>query len=237
MAALTMWLLFFSVVGVRTVPGDINVLLEADMPSLRVQLSHNASINCCYEAIVSEMNVTWMVKTRVNTFLNSTPIESSERYQVTTVNKTERVTCHTLTVSTVRLNDTGFYQCRLSHSSLVKPVFTHGTYLQVYRVMVRTLDISESAKNSILTIEGVLLMLGVLLPGWMMLCKTKKLHELKTRTVNEENIYEGLNLEECGSAYDQVHRTLVQEPYEDVGNLIIPEEEEEEEEEIQLEKP
>ncbi|KAK6269267.1 hypothetical protein J4Q44_G00394160 [Coregonus suidteri] len=81
-------------------------------------------------------------------------------------------------------------------------------------------------------------MVVVLLHGTMMLRKTKKLNQLKKKRVKEEeeNIYEGLNLEECSSTYDQIQRSLVQGPYQDVGNMLI-EEEEEEEEEIQLEKP
>lgn len=42
---------------------------------------------------------------------------------------------------------------------------------------------------------------------------------------------QGLNLDECWSAYDQIERCDANGPYEDVGNVR------EEEEEIQLEKP
>ncbi|KAM7383213.1 hypothetical protein PAMP_002884 [Pampus punctatissimus] len=97
----------------------------------------------------------------------------------------------------------------------------------------KTINISESTKNSILTIEGILLLLCVLAPSATLLCKSKKLRGLEKKKMKkeEENIYQGLNLDDCCATYDQIERCQVQGPYQDVGNII------EEEEEIQLEKP
>ncbi|XP_041757667.1 B-cell antigen receptor complex-associated protein alpha chain [Coregonus clupeaformis] len=199
------------------------------------------------------MQITWVTRLHI---VNSTagPQRVDRRDNRVTVNGVNwtaaGVMCHTLILREVRLNDSGLYQCFLNHSALWPSLYTHSTFLQVYREcvcvkpshspcsgpMVKILDISESTKNSILTAEGVLLMVVVLLHGTMMLRKTKKRNQLKKKRVKEEeeNIYEGLNLEECSSTYDQIQRSLVQGPYQDVGNMLI---EEEEEEEIQLEKP
>nr|XP_046158846.1 LOW QUALITY PROTEIN: B-cell antigen receptor complex-associated protein alpha chain-like [Oncorhynchus gorbuscha] len=213
----------------------IQVTQEPDRPSLKVQLSHTASLRCCYSVTGGTVDTTWVTSPHmVNGILRGVDWRDNR----VTVDGGEPdgsgVMCHTLILREVRLNDTGLYQCFLNHSTLRPSVYTHGTFLHVYRPMVKVLDISESTKNSILTAEGMLLMVAVLLHGTMMLCKTKKLNQLKKKRVKEEeeNIYEGLNLEECCSTYDQIQRSLVQGPYQDVGNMIM-----EEEEEIQLEKP
>ncbi|XP_035612605.1 B-cell antigen receptor complex-associated protein alpha chain-like isoform X3 [Oncorhynchus keta] len=212
----------------------IQVTQEPDRPSQKVQLSHTASLRCCYSVTGGTVDTTWVTSPHmVNGILRGVDWRDN-RVTVDGGNLTAAgVMCHTLILREVRLNDTGLYQCFLNHSTLRPSVYTHGTFLHVYRPIVKILDISESTKNSILTAEGMLLMVAVLLHGTMMLCKTKKLNQLKKKRVKEEeeNIYEGLNLEECCSTYDQIQRSLVQGPYQDVGNMIM------EEEEIQLEKP
>ncbi|XP_055780760.1 B-cell antigen receptor complex-associated protein alpha chain-like [Salvelinus fontinalis] len=214
----------------------IQVTLEPDRPSLRVQLSHTASLRCCYSVTGGAVDTIWATSphTVKGTDILRGVDRRDNRVTVDGGNLTAAgVMCHTLILREARLNDSGLYQCFLNHSALRPSVYTHGTFLHVYRPMVKILDISESTKNSILTAEGMLLMLAMLLHGTMMLCKTKKLNQLKKKRVKEEeeNIYEGLNLEECCSTYDQIQRSLVQGPYQDVGNMIM------EEEEIQLEKP
>ncbi|XP_010892425.1 B-cell antigen receptor complex-associated protein alpha chain isoform X1 [Esox lucius] len=228
MEALTILFLCFCA-GATNGSSKIKVELEGDRPFLRVALSLDAYLKCCYKATDVSLDVSWVVtppnKNR----------KDSKTMNVTVNNSTANgVMCHSLILQNVNMIDTGFYQCVLNGSYLKEAVWTHGTYLQVYRKVAKTLDISEGAKNSILTAEGVFLMLGVIFPGCMMLCKSNKSIEQKNRKLKEENIYEGLNLEECCSAYDQVQRSLVHEPYQDVGNMIP---EEEEEEEIQLENP
>ncbi|XP_035612604.1 B-cell antigen receptor complex-associated protein alpha chain-like isoform X2 [Oncorhynchus keta] len=238
----------------------IQVTQEPDRPSQKVQLSHTASLRCCYSVTGGTVDTTWVTSPHmVNGILRGVDWRDN-RVTVDGGNLTAAgVMCHTLILREVRLNDTGLYQCFLNHSTLRPSVYTHGTFLHVYTCIsymkeqqvsstlmtfirplspcsgpiVKILDISESTKNSILTAEGMLLMVAVLLHGTMMLCKTKKLNQLKKKRVKEEeeNIYEGLNLEECCSTYDQIQRSLVQGPYQDVGNMIM------EEEEIQLEKP
>ncbi|GLD72109.1 B-cell antigen receptor complex-associated protein alpha chain [Lates japonicus] len=112
-------------------------------------------------------------------------------------------------------------------------ILSHGTYLQVYKPLEKTLNFSESTKNGILTAEGILLLLCVVLPSATLLCKSKKVHEIEKKKMKkeEENIYQGLNLDDCCTTYDQIERSQALGPYQDVCNIM------EEEEEIQLEKP
>uniref|UniRef100_A0A8C1SR49 CD79a molecule, immunoglobulin-associated alpha n=1 Tax=Cyprinus carpio TaxID=7962 RepID=A0A8C1SR49_CYPCA len=138
----------------------------------------------------------------------------------------------------VRLNDIGLYQCKLNHNTL--QIFTHGTFLQVYKPLQKTLNLSESVKNSIITALAVLLLISVLIPGTMLLCKSKRLNELERKKEREEeNIYShyifffllsccGLNLDKCNSAYHQIKHSNQQGPYQDVASCG---------EDIQLEKP
>uniref|UniRef100_A0A9J8BTR9 CD79a molecule, immunoglobulin-associated alpha n=1 Tax=Cyprinus carpio carpio TaxID=630221 RepID=A0A9J8BTR9_CYPCA len=151
--------------------------LEVDKPFELVVLSHEATIRCCYH---------WNKKAHFNWIVN--------------IQNTSGTTIR------VRLNDIGLYQCKLNHNTL--QIFTHGTFLQVYKPLQKTLNLSESVKNSIITALAVLLLISVLIPGTMLLCKSKRLNELERKKEREEeNIYEGLNLDKCNSAYHQTKRS------------------------------
>uniref|UniRef100_UPI003AAC9B92 B-cell antigen receptor complex-associated protein alpha chain n=1 Tax=Centroberyx gerrardi TaxID=166262 RepID=UPI003AAC9B92 len=208
------------------------VTLEADRPSLRLQLSHHAKLHCCYSYNNVAVNSSWSVSVRNDDgSITRRAVDPSNARRV--VDEGMSNGCRTLTIVEVQLNDTGLYQCRVHNSDKNISVYTHGTYLQVYKPMEKTINISESTKNKILTAQGILLMLCVLLPSATLLCKSKRLNELEKRKMKkeEENIYEGLNLDDCCSTYDQILRTQGQNPYQDVGNVM------EEEDDIQLEKP
>uniref|UniRef100_A0AAY5KNP2 Immunoglobulin domain-containing protein n=1 Tax=Esox lucius TaxID=8010 RepID=A0AAY5KNP2_ESOLU len=169
MEALTILFLCFCAVGATNGSSKIKVELEGDRPFLRVALSLDAYLKCCYKATDVSLDVSWVVtppnKNR----------KDSKTMNVTVNNSTANgVMCHSLILQNVNMIDTGFYQCVLNGSYLKEAVWTHGTYLQVYRKVAKTLDISEGAKNSILTAEGVFLMLGVIFPGCMMLCKVRQ---------------------------------------------------------------
>ncbi|KAF4103175.1 B-cell antigen receptor complex-associated protein alpha chain [Onychostoma macrolepis] len=201
--------------------------LEADKPLVRVALSHEATIRCCYRWNESPY-VNWIMNIHTT---NGTTMPSllnlSNNLMNNSTDVTGGVTCHLLFFKKVRLNDTGLYQCKLDYGTF--HIFTHGTFLQVYIPLQKTLNLSESVKNSIITAEGVLLLMCVLLPGTMLLCKSKRLNQLERKKGREEeNIYEGLNLDDCNSAYHQIQRTNLQGPYQDVANCA---------EDIQLEKP
>ncbi|XP_063343465.1 B-cell antigen receptor complex-associated protein alpha chain [Pelmatolapia mariae] len=202
------------------------LILEPDRPSLSVAVSENASLECCYKSLSGRVNVSWIRhhnETR-HTFLNQTA-ESQKDSQ------SGEIYCSQLNFPKVELKDHGFYQCVLNDNGYTH--CTHGTYLRVYKPMEKTINLSETTKNKILIAEGFLLLLCVMLPSAILLFKSKKLNELEKKKAKkeEENIYQGLNLDDCCATYDQIERSQAQGPYQDVGNI------KEEEEEIQLEKP
>ncbi|KAK7886870.1 hypothetical protein WMY93_026491 [Mugilogobius chulae] len=193
--------------GVYVLCVQCELTLAPDRPSLKVPLSQRAEL--------SSQNHT--KKHAYTTDLVHNPV-------IEIKNLGRRQYCKVLIFKSSTLNDTGFYQCLFSGSN----VLSHGTYLQVYIPIEKTIKLSERVKDGILTAEGILLLLCVVLPSVTLLFKSKNLNELEKKKMQkeEENIYQGLNLDDCYEAYDQIeHR---QGPYEDVGNN---------EEDIQLEKP
>nr|XP_019948787.1 PREDICTED: B-cell antigen receptor complex-associated protein alpha chain [Paralichthys olivaceus] len=207
------------------------VTLNADNPFQSVPLSSKADLECCYAAPEKSLKSYW-VKSFQGANKNRGPQDVGLSDNVTAWDTTkDGMRCSTLTLKSVRLSDTGLYQCLLSNSQV--KVFSRGTYLIVYKPLKKTLNISESSKNKILIAEGILLFLCVLLPSASLLFKSNNLHKLEKKKAmrEEENIYQGLNLEDCCSTYDQIERSQAHGPYQDVCNFM------EEEEEIQLEKP
>ncbi|XP_031581982.1 B-cell antigen receptor complex-associated protein alpha chain [Oreochromis aureus] len=202
--------------------GDLT--LEPDRPSLSVAVSENASLECCYKSPSGITNVTWIRhhnKTQEVVLNQTVKSETKESNSV-------KIYCSVLHFTKVQLENIGFYQCVLNDK-----IYSHGTYLRVYKPMEKTINLSETTKNKILIAEGFLLLLCVMLPSAILLFKSKKLNELEKKKAKkeEENIYQGLNLDDCCATYDQIERSQAQGPYQDVGNI------KEEEEEIQLEKP
>ncbi|XP_008429490.1 B-cell antigen receptor complex-associated protein alpha chain [Poecilia reticulata] len=199
------------------------IMLEPDRPFLRVKLFDRAELECCYKN--GPTNVTW-----VNRFSHSGqmyPVNQSEEV-FQHYSESNGKQCGFLILKNVKLWDTGMYQC---HFHDIK-VYTHGTYLQVFKPIEKTINLSESTKNKILTAEGVLLLLCVVIPSASLLFKSKKQKKLEMKKMKqeEENIYQGLNLEDCCSTYDQIERSQGQSQYQDVCTAM------EEREEI-LEKP
>ncbi|XP_070768719.1 B-cell antigen receptor complex-associated protein alpha chain [Enoplosus armatus] len=206
------------------------VSLEVDRPFLRVKLFEAAVLKCCYTTRVS-VDFTWARRVQPsNMTLGPDAVQFPDRATQGNT-KVDEIFCGTLTFKSVELNDTGLYQCLLNGSDV--HLFTHGTYLQVYKPIEKTINLSESTKNKILTAEGILLLLCVIVPSATLLCQSKRLNELEKKKVKreDENIYQGLNLDDCCATYDQIERSQAHGPYQDVCNIM------EEEEEIQLEKP
>ncbi|XP_054477830.1 B-cell antigen receptor complex-associated protein alpha chain [Anoplopoma fimbria] len=219
MGTITNVLLCIFVVGFA----QTEVILEPDRPFLRVQVYNTAELECCWTA-KSSGKFKW-IKHLANKTIHV--LEHSPQGKV----KYYGQSCGNLTLDPVQLNDTGFYQCQLIVDDIY--LISHGTYLQVYKPMEKTINLSEKTKNRILTAQGILLLLCVLVPSLIILFKSKRLYvlEKKKSVKEEENIYQGLNLDECWSTYDQIERSQAHGPYQDVGNI------KEEEEQIQLEKP
>ncbi|XP_035527509.1 B-cell antigen receptor complex-associated protein alpha chain isoform X2 [Morone saxatilis] len=206
------------------------VKLEADKPFERKELGASVSMECCYVNVDEEVPSIWVKVFGVKGKHPPKPVANSTALTEESMRrKKDKRVCYTLTFKTLQLNDSGLYQCWLKSKSM----YTHGTYLQVYKPMKKAINLSENTKNKILTAEGILLLLCVLLPSVTLLRQSKKLKELerKKSMKEEENIYQGLNLDDCCTTYDQIERSQGHGPYQDVCNII------EEEEEIQLEKP
>uniref|UniRef100_A0A672QYZ1 Uncharacterized protein n=1 Tax=Sinocyclocheilus grahami TaxID=75366 RepID=A0A672QYZ1_SINGR len=125
--------------------------LEADKPLVRVALFHEATIRCCYSWNKSP-HVTWIMNIHTT---NGTTMLSLVNLSNNLMNKTTEltggVTCHLLFFKRLRLNDTGLY---LLYSE------SDHSYI-------------KSVKNSVITAEGVLLLMCVLIPGTMPLCKVR----------------------------------------------------------------
>uniref|UniRef100_A0A8C8S0W9 CD79a molecule n=1 Tax=Pelusios castaneus TaxID=367368 RepID=A0A8C8S0W9_9SAUR len=98
-------------------------------------------------------------------------------------------------------------------------------------IPVPFLNMRESTKNQIITAEGVLLLLCAVGPGLFLLFRKRweneRLLQAKKSAYEEENLYEGLNLDEC-SMYEDISRGL-QSTYQDVANIRVLD--------MQLERP
>ncbi|KAM9436696.1 B-cell antigen receptor complex-associated protein alpha chain [Clarias gariepinus] len=218
------------------VASPFNVKLFHDRPGLRLAISETATMKCCYSTM-NEVNIKWeqTVMNFFNTTESVTVNDKFYRVKIKNESKTKRESnymCSILILDDIKVNDSGLYQCSLKEKNKNSNItfYTPGTFLQVYEPIKMILGISEASKNSIITAEGVFLLLFVLLPGTALICKSKGLNELEKRKgKEEENIYEGLNLDDCNSTYHQIQRSLVQGPYQDVINN--------DEDDIQLEKP
>nr|XP_030729945.1 B-cell antigen receptor complex-associated protein alpha chain isoform X1 [Globicephala melas] len=93
------------------------------------------------------------------------------------------------------------------------------------------LDMGEGTKNNIITAEGIILLICAVVPGTLLLFR-KRWQNMKFGAdvqddYEDENLYEGLNLDDC-SMYEDISRGL-QGTYQDVGSLHIGD--------VQLEKP
>ncbi|XP_032532952.1 B-cell antigen receptor complex-associated protein alpha chain-like [Chiroxiphia lanceolata] len=126
----------------------------------------------------------------------------------------------TLTFPKLSHNDSGLFFCRVESGG--ETAQSCGTFVRVLEpVPAPFLALGESTKNRILTAQGVLLLLCSAGPGLLLLLRKRwaneqLLHPEKT-TCEEENLYEGLNLDEC-SMYEDISRG-VQPTYQDVGTL------------------
>lgn len=124
----------------------------------------------------------------------------------------------------------GLYRCHLWENG--SEWHSCGTYLRVLQLVPRAfLDMGEDTKNNIITAEGIILLFCAVVPGTLLLFR-KRWQNLKfgldpRDDYEDENLYEGLNLDDC-SMYEDISRGL-QGTYQDVGSLHVGD--------VQLEKP
>lgn len=135
-----------------------------------------------------------------------------------------------LVIPNVNKSHGGLYRCHAEENG--KRRFSCGTYLRVRKPIPRPfLDMGEGTKNRIITAEGIILLFCAVVPGTLLLFRKRWQNEKfgvdMPDDYEDENLYEGLNLDDC-SMYEDISRGL-QGTYQDVGSLHIGD--------VQLEKP
>ncbi|XP_074075511.1 B-cell antigen receptor complex-associated protein alpha chain [Macrotis lagotis] len=131
----------------------------------------------------------------------------------------------------VSKSDGGMYQCQVSINARLV-LESCGTYLRVREPIPRPfLDMGEATKNRIITAEGIILLFCAVVPGTLLLFRKRWQNERyavdQLDYYDEENLYEGLNLDDC-AMYEDISRGL-QGTYQDATTLRVGD--------VQLEKP
>ncbi|MBN3313776.1 CD79A protein, partial [Atractosteus spatula] len=239
------WITLLCVAALCAVGGAFlhsEVELRVEAPSVRVERLQTAAVTCCYRPERAGLSTRWVGfwQPRVSRAPGAGNGTASRQQNVILDDRVTRTeekkgswTCVTLTIRQATENDTQLYRCALQDNTSSTPLLSPGTYLKIYNTSEKVINLSERTKNHLIVLQAVILMLCVLLPGTALLCKAKQQSEKsldfkKKRREEEENIYEGLNLDEC-SMYHDISRSKVHGPYEDVANLRGSD--------IQLEKP
>ncbi|KAA0703297.1 hypothetical protein E1301_Tti006906 [Triplophysa tibetana] len=108
------------------------VQLKPDKPFQRVQISENASIECCYSC-KENTHVTWIMNIHiVNGTTKPRFVNLSDEVKAEPMTEVDGVKCHRLILKNVSVDDTALYQCFINLTSRRFSIFTHGTFLQVY---------------------------------------------------------------------------------------------------------
>ncbi|XP_049649265.1 B-cell antigen receptor complex-associated protein alpha chain [Accipiter gentilis] len=213
-----------SSVTARCSPGAVTV--EAGPTSRTATVGDHLSLECLFQA-PGDARVTWyQVCPRHNCSQPRALVEASQAGRQLRHEEGRA----TLTFLHLTHNDSGLYYCRVETNQAAGQ--SCGTFLRVRDpTAVPFLNIKESTKNRIITAEGILLLLCAVGPGLFLLFRKRwaneRLLQMKKNAFEEENLYEGLNLDEC-SMYEDISRGL-QPTYQDVGSLNATD--------AQLEKP
>uniref|UniRef100_A0A8C5P157 CD79A antigen (immunoglobulin-associated alpha) n=2 Tax=Jaculus jaculus TaxID=51337 RepID=A0A8C5P157_JACJA len=197
-------------------PGCQALSVHSGPPSLTVRPGVEVRLNCTHDA--SNPNVTWWLV-----------IPGKHAWPPTLLGnglgrRGEWV------ISNVNMSHGGMYQCQVQEGKNV--MRSCGTYLRVREPPPRPfLDMGEGTKNRIITAEGIILLFCAVVPGTLLLFRKRWQHEKfgvdMRDDYEDENLYEGLNLDDC-SMYEDISRGL-QGTYQDVGSLHVGD--------VQLEKP
>ncbi|XP_069855022.1 B-cell antigen receptor complex-associated protein alpha chain-like [Dipodomys merriami] len=211
----TIFVLLLTAAGLG--PGCQALLWHKSPPSMTVSTGDEARLLCLHKN-ASNLNVTWWHILQSNQswppiFLGLGRGAQGE-WVISKVNKTHG----------------GIYQCRVQDKET--PRHSCGTYLRVREPPPRSfLEMGEGTKNRIITAEGIILLFCAVVPGTLLLFRKRWQNEKFEADVRDdyedENLYEGLNLDDC-SMYEDISRGL-QGTYQDVGSLHIGD--------VQLEKP
>ncbi|XP_075695113.1 B-cell antigen receptor complex-associated protein alpha chain isoform X1 [Rhinoderma darwinii] len=190
--------------------------------SVSVFLGEDTTIPCNFDREPNEsVKVSWVLIYRIVNATNNMSF-------LQTIQKNVSHTTQNLTIRNAKKHDSGLYRCSVTVGQETRN--SCGTYLRVKEpASFLFFNVAEATKNRLITAEGIILLLCAIIPGTFLLYK-KRLENLNSMSLKEaegENLYEGLNLEDC-SMYEDISRGL-QATYEDVGTLRASA--------IQLEKP
>ncbi|KAM3654050.1 B-cell antigen receptor complex-associated protein alpha chain, partial [Ammospiza maritima maritima] len=187
-------------------------------PSSSGTLGSSHTIECHFEP--EDANVTWLQvcprrylgRTWSCTWPQEVPAEGGGR-QVSAGPGVSK-----LSFAHLRHNHSGLYFCRVRRGAAAAQ--SCGTFVRVEEAVPEPLlKLADATKNRILTAQGVLLLLCAAGPGLLLLFRKRwaneRLLQPKKISLEEENLYEGLNLDEC-SMYEDISRG-VQPTYQDVG--------------------
>lgn len=100
-----------------------DVTLESDDPYMRVQVSEEVVLKCCFTTKKS-VKYTW-----VRSFQSDKKMIGPKHIKNGTAQGKDVSQCGYLKLESVKLNDSGLYQCQLKYN---EDILTHGTYLQIY---------------------------------------------------------------------------------------------------------
>ncbi|XP_052511750.1 B-cell antigen receptor complex-associated protein alpha chain [Budorcas taxicolor] len=214
----TIFLLLISAAGLG--PGCQALWVEWGPPSVTVSVGEEVRLQCIHNGSNSNTNVTvtwWRVLQGNSSWppvMHLGSLGAGGELIIKQVNKSHR----------------GMYRCEVSDGKKIQR--SCGTYLRVREPLPRPfLDMGEGTKNNIITAEGIILLICAVVPGTLLLFR-KRWQNMKFGAdiqddYEDENLYEGLNLDDC-SMYEDISRGL-QGTYQDVGSLHIGD--------AQLEKP
>ncbi|XP_012613918.1 B-cell antigen receptor complex-associated protein alpha chain [Microcebus murinus] len=212
--------LFFLLSAACLGPGCQALWVDRGPPSVTVSVGDEVHLPCQYNGSRNNVTVTWWRIIQGNHVwppesITHSPISSNGELIIEKVNKSHG----------------GMYRCRV-HEEGQPHQHSCGTYLRVREPPPRPfLDMGEGTKNRIITAEGIILLFCAVVPGTLLLFRKRWQNEKFGVDVQDEyedeNLYEGLNLDDC-SMYEDISRGL-QGTYQDVGSLNIGD--------VQLEKP
>ncbi|XP_014406407.2 B-cell antigen receptor complex-associated protein alpha chain isoform X1 [Camelus ferus] len=198
-------------------PGCQALWVDWGPPSVTVSVGDEVHLPCRHNG--SSPNITWSRILQGNSLLWPLQIDPSNLGS-----KGE------LIIQQVNKSHKGIYRCEVTEGQNVQR--SCGTYLRVREPLPRPfLNMGEGTKNNIITAEGIILLICAVVPGTLLLFR-KRWQNMKFGAdiqddYEDENLYEGLNLDDC-SMYEDISRGL-QGTYQDVGSLHIGD--------VQLEKP
>ncbi|XP_036921370.1 B-cell antigen receptor complex-associated protein alpha chain [Sturnira hondurensis] len=201
-------------------PGGQTLWVNSGPPSVMVNVGDQARLQCPHNSSPQDVKIKWFLVPQSN---HGRPAQLLLDGKDPTGD---------LIFSPAMKNHSGLYRCEVTDNNNITKWRSCGTYLRVLEPAPRPfLDMGEGTKNNIITAEGIILLFCAVVPGTLLLFR-KRWQNMKFGVdarddYEDENLYEGLNLDDC-SMYEDISRGL-QGTYQDVGSLHIGD--------VQLEKP